>query len=107
MPCLLRGVAWETTWTVLRKFGYDDEIMLRKDLFQNPSFKRNPDSSVELTEKAIEFLKKMFTTFDEDKDSALRPQEVEELVCTAPSRSIAYPHTANLCESIDNRHFFF
>ncbi|KAG0586033.1 hypothetical protein KC19_2G058300 [Ceratodon purpureus] len=76
----------ETTWTVLRKFGYDDEIMLRKDLIQNPSFKRNPESSVELSEKAIEFLKKMLTTFDEEKDSALRPQEVEELVSTAPSR---------------------
>ncbi|KAG0586031.1 hypothetical protein KC19_2G058100 [Ceratodon purpureus] len=72
------------TWTVLRKFGYDDEIMLRKDLIQNPSFKRNPES-----------------------DSALRPQEVEELFSTAPSRSIAYSHTTNLCESIDNRHFFF
>ena len=34
----------ETTWTVLRKFGYDDEIKLRDDLLQNPSFKRNPDS---------------------------------------------------------------
>ncbi|KAG0586008.1 hypothetical protein KC19_2G056100 [Ceratodon purpureus] len=75
----------ETTWTVLRKFGYDDEIKLREDLIQNPSFKRNPDASVELTDKAIEFLKKMFTTFDEDKDSALRPQEVEELFSTAPS----------------------
>lgn len=34
----------ETTWTVLRKFGYDDEIKLREELLQNPSFKRNPDA---------------------------------------------------------------
>lgn len=34
----------ETTWTVLRKFGYDDEIKLRDDLLQSPSFKRNPDA---------------------------------------------------------------
>lgn len=34
----------ETTWTVLRKFGYDDEIKLREDLLQNPSFKRSPDA---------------------------------------------------------------
>lgn len=33
----------ETTWTVLRKFGYDDEIKLRDDLVLNPSFKRAPD----------------------------------------------------------------
>ncbi len=33
----------ETTWTVLRKFGYDDEIKLRDELLLNPSFKRAPD----------------------------------------------------------------
>ncbi len=33
----------ETTWTVLRKFGYDDEIKLRDDLLLNPPFKRTPD----------------------------------------------------------------
>ena len=33
----------ETTWTVLRKFGYNDEIKLRDDLMLNPSFKRAPD----------------------------------------------------------------
>lgn len=33
----------ETTWTVLRKFGYDDEIKLRDDLVANPAFKRASD----------------------------------------------------------------
>jgi Ras family protein T1 len=33
----------ETTWTVLRKFGYDDEIKIRDDLVVNPSFKRASD----------------------------------------------------------------
>lgn len=42
----------ETTWTVLRKFGYDDEIKLRDDLLLNPSFKRAPDQ-VSLTKKNI------------------------------------------------------
>lgn len=27
----------ETTWTVLRKFGYNDEVNLRDDLIQVPS----------------------------------------------------------------------
>lgn len=31
----------ETTWTVLRKFGYDNEIKLRDDLI--PTIKRAPD----------------------------------------------------------------
>lgn len=34
----------ETTWTVLRKFGYDNEIKLRDDLLQNPCFKRCSDA---------------------------------------------------------------
>lgn len=33
----------ETTWTVLRKFGYDDEVKMRDELLQTPSFKRAPD----------------------------------------------------------------
>ncbi|CAM6128136.1 unnamed protein product [Calypogeia fissa] len=75
----------ETTWTVLRKFGYDDEIKLQDDLLQNPSFKRAMDQSVELTEKGIDFLKGVFAAFDIDGDGALRPQELEELFSTAPS----------------------
>ncbi|CAM6019650.1 unnamed protein product [Sphagnum balticum] len=56
----------ETMWTVLRKYGYDDEIKLRDDLLLSPPFKRMPDQSVELTEKAVEFLKRVFTSFDID-----------------------------------------
>jgi Ras family protein T1 len=33
----------ETTWTVLRKFGYNDEITLRDDVLSSPSLKRAPD----------------------------------------------------------------
>jgi len=32
----------ETTWTVLRKFGYDNDIKLRDDLLPS-TFKRSPD----------------------------------------------------------------
>ncbi|BBN06541.1 mitochondrial Rho GTPase 1 [Marchantia polymorpha subsp. ruderalis] len=75
----------ETTWTVLRKFGYDDEIKLRDDLLQNPSFKRASDQSVELTDKGIDYLKGVFSAFDIDGDGALRTQELEELFSTSPS----------------------
>lgn len=33
----------ETTWTVLRKFGYDNDIKLSEDLIPYSSFKRSPD----------------------------------------------------------------
>ncbi|KAF5188937.1 Mitochondrial rho gtpase [Thalictrum thalictroides] len=73
----------ETTWTVLRKFGYDNEIKLRDDLV-SVSFKRAPDQSVELTAEAIEFLKGIFCLFDLDADGALRPAELDDVFSTAP-----------------------
>ncbi|XP_057960485.1 mitochondrial Rho GTPase 1-like [Malania oleifera] len=73
----------ETTWTVLRKFGYNNDIRLQDDLLPS-SFKRNPDQSVELTNDAVEFLKGFFHSFDTDGDGALRPYEVEDLFSTAP-----------------------
>uniref|UniRef100_A0A0D6R7H1 Mitochondrial Rho GTPase n=1 Tax=Araucaria cunninghamii TaxID=56994 RepID=A0A0D6R7H1_ARACU len=75
----------ETTWTVLRKFGYDDEIKLRDDLLSTAQFKRAPDQSIELTNEAVEFLKGVFSLFDIDGDGALRPPELEDLFSTAPA----------------------
>ncbi|XP_073028481.1 mitochondrial Rho GTPase 1-like [Primulina eburnea] len=73
----------ETTWTVLRKFGYNNEIKLRDDQLP-PPIKRYPDQSVELTNEAVEFLKKIFFTYDVDCDGALRSAELEDLFSTAP-----------------------
>ncbi|XP_020276948.1 mitochondrial Rho GTPase 1-like [Asparagus officinalis] len=74
----------ETTWTVLRKFGYDNDIKLRNDLLPSSTFKRAPDQSVELTNEAVEFLREIFHMFDIDKDGALRPAELDDLFSTAP-----------------------
>ncbi|KAL0371318.1 UNVERIFIED_CONTAM: Mitochondrial Rho GTPase 1 [Sesamum angustifolium] len=73
----------ETTWTVLRKFGYSDELKLRDDYLLIPN-KKAPDQSVELTSEAVEFLKGIFSTFDDDKDGVLRESELEDLFSTAP-----------------------
>lgn len=81
----------ETTWTVLRKFGYNDEIMLRDDVLSRPSLKRAPDQSVELTDKVIDYLKGVFAAFDHDGDGALRPIELEEIFSTAPSNPWSNP----------------
>ncbi|OMO99161.1 Small GTPase superfamily [Corchorus olitorius] len=76
----------ETTWTVLRKFGYNNDIKLSDDLIPHSSFKRAPDQSVELTNEAIEFLKGIYELFDSDLDNNLRPIEVEDVFSTAPER---------------------
>ncbi|KAH6818841.1 MIRO-related GTP-ase 1 [Perilla frutescens var. frutescens] len=73
----------ETTWTVLRKFGYNDDLKLRDDYLSIPR-KKPPDQSVELTSEAVEFLKGIFSTFDDDKDGVLRESELEDLFSTAP-----------------------
>ncbi|WOL03779.1 mitochondrial Rho GTPase 1-like [Canna indica] len=73
----------ETTWTVLRKFGYDNDIKLRSELLQT-NYKRAPDQTVELTNEAVEFLKGIFLMFDIDGDGALRPAELDDLFSTAP-----------------------
>ncbi|KAF8105483.1 hypothetical protein N665_0157s0067 [Sinapis alba] len=74
----------ETTWTVLRKFGYNNDIRLADELLPPSLFKRAPDQSVELTDVAIDFLKGMYVLFDDDGDNNLRPQEIEDLFSTAP-----------------------
>ncbi|KAL8166385.1 hypothetical protein V2J09_007884 [Rumex salicifolius] len=81
----------ETTWTVLRKFGYDNDLRLIDDLLP-PTFKRLPDQfiahhmqSVELTKNAIEYLKDIFRSYDIHDAGALRPWDLnDELFSTAP-----------------------
>ncbi|GLT90297.1 hypothetical protein SLE2022_082390 [Rubroshorea leprosula] len=74
----------DTAWTVLRKFGYNNDIELLDELIPYSSLKRAPDQSVELTNDAIEFLKGLYELFDTDCDNNLRPQEVEDFFSTAP-----------------------
>ncbi|XP_011032724.1 PREDICTED: mitochondrial Rho GTPase 1 isoform X3 [Populus euphratica] len=73
----------ETTWAVLRKFGYGNDLKLRDDFLPAPS-KHAPDQSVELTIEAVEFVRRVFRLFDTDNSGALRPTELDELFSTAP-----------------------
>ncbi|KAI7743263.1 hypothetical protein M8C21_017935 [Ambrosia artemisiifolia] len=73
----------ETTWTVLRKFGYNDDIELRRENLPVPS-KKAPDQSVELTSEALDFLMGIFSLFDSNNDGALQDSELDELFSTAP-----------------------
>ncbi|KAM7259676.1 hypothetical protein ACFE04_015417 [Oxalis oulophora] len=73
----------ETVWTVLRKFGYDDNLRLRDDVLPVPA-RQHPDQSVELTSETVEFLRVIFELYDGEKDGALSPSEVDNLFDTAP-----------------------
>ncbi|KAK9050430.1 hypothetical protein SSX86_030600, partial [Deinandra increscens subsp. villosa] len=85
------------TWTVLRKFGYNNDIRLRDDQLL-PPIKRTADQSVELTSEAVEFLRKVFTLFDCDGDGALNALELNGLFSTAPESPWSEAPYANAVE---------
>jgi Ras family protein T1 len=53
----------ETVWTILRKFGYDDDLSLRKN-FLSSSLEVGSDSSVELSAQGYQFFAELFRVHD-------------------------------------------
>lgn len=73
----------ETTWTVLRKFGYAEDLKLRED-FLEPKFDVTYDCSVELSHVGYQFLTELFEVHDKDQDGALKREELDDLFSTSP-----------------------
>lgn len=73
----------ETTWKVLRRFGYEDDLSLRED-YLNPANFDLSQQSVELSPKGYQFLTELFAKFDKDGDGALAWDELDELFATCP-----------------------
>uniref|UniRef100_A0A8C6P626 Mitochondrial Rho GTPase n=1 Tax=Nothobranchius furzeri TaxID=105023 RepID=A0A8C6P626_NOTFU len=73
----------ETTWTVLRRFGYDDDLELNQD-YLFPGLKVPPDCSTELNHNAYLFLQSVFDKHDKDRDCALSPEELQDLFDVFP-----------------------
>lgn len=73
----------ETTWTVLRKFGYDDNLQLTNE-FIAPRIQVGPGCTTELTHQGYQFLVSLFEKYDEDRDSCLSPEEMQNLFSTCP-----------------------
>lgn len=73
----------ETTWTVLRKFGYNDRVQL-DEAYLNPPLDIPAGCSAELTSAGYRFLTSIFEKFDSDGDGALCPSELDSLfsVCS-------------------------
>ncbi|XP_039199553.1 mitochondrial Rho GTPase 1 isoform X6 [Crotalus tigris] len=68
----------ETTWTVLRRFGYDDDLELTPE-YLFPLLKIPSDCTTELNHHAYLFLQSMFDKHDLDRDCALSPEELKDL----------------------------
>ncbi|XP_011689148.1 PREDICTED: mitochondrial Rho GTPase isoform X1 [Wasmannia auropunctata] len=89
----------ETTWAVLRKFGYDNELQMSKE-YIHPSLKVPLGCSTELSHKGQEFLTLLFMQHDRDRDGALSPLEMESLFsrCLFPPWGDEYKHTVSTNE---------
>uniref|UniRef100_A0A8D3DT02 Mitochondrial Rho GTPase n=1 Tax=Scophthalmus maximus TaxID=52904 RepID=A0A8D3DT02_SCOMX len=73
----------ETTWTILRKFGYDDNLELTDD-YLYPELRVPVGCTTELSPLGHQFLQQLFDKYDDDKDSALSPTELKNLFCVCP-----------------------
>lgn len=88
----------ETTWQVLRSYGYSQDLTLSQDYLNPPSFTVPSDCSVELSPYGYSFLTDIFEAHDKDRDGALSQQELTELFATAPGgrhpwEDSDFPHT--------------
>ncbi|XP_023175677.1 mitochondrial Rho GTPase isoform X2 [Drosophila hydei] len=79
----------ETTWAVLRRFGYNDQLEMCKE-YLRPSLKIPPGSSTELSHRGQQFLIAVFERYDRDGDGALSPDEHKMLFSTCPSSPWSY-----------------
>jgi len=74
----------ETTWRVLRKFGYMNNLEMSKE-YLRPFIRVPIGCTSELSHKGQQFLSTLFERYDKDKDGALSPAEVDSLFSTCPS----------------------
>lgn len=73
----------ETTWTVLRKFGYNDSVLL-DETYLRPQISVPSGCSVELTSSGYKFLTSLFYKYDSDSDGCLSPSEIESFFSITP-----------------------
>ena len=73
----------ESTWAVLRKFGYNTHLELREE-YLCPMPMLPPGSHVELSANGLAYLSTLFDKFDKDGDGALSPHEVAGLCDLSP-----------------------
>nr|XP_044985984.1 mitochondrial Rho GTPase 2 isoform X3 [Jaculus jaculus] len=73
----------ETTWTILRRFGYSDSLELTAD-YLCPPLLIPPGCSTELNHRGYQFVQWVFEKHDQDRDGALSPAELETLFSVFP-----------------------
>uniref|UniRef100_A0A8C9BVE8 Mitochondrial Rho GTPase n=1 Tax=Phocoena sinus TaxID=42100 RepID=A0A8C9BVE8_PHOSS len=84
----------ETTWTILRRFGYGDSLELTAN-YLCPPLRVPPGCSTELNHRGYQFVQRMFEKHDQDRDGALSPAELQSLFSVFPAAPWGpqLPHT--------------
>lgn len=85
MNCKIFAGRHETTWTVLRKFGYDNTLRFKKE-YLHPPLKVPKGCTTELSYDGFQFLTALFEKYDEDKDNCLSPAELQNLFSVCPAQ---------------------
>lgn len=73
----------ETTWTVLRKFGYNDSVKLDEN-YLRPEFEIPLGCSTELSINGLQFLTTLFNKYSKEKPDLLSPTELQNLFSCCP-----------------------
>lgn len=79
----------ETTWIVLRKFGYDDNMRLILD--PKEMVKCTEDQSIELSEQGKRFLHKTFADADKDGDGLITKEQLDGIFAEHPDGPFTVP----------------
>ncbi|XP_077300765.1 mitochondrial Rho GTPase isoform X2 [Arctopsyche grandis] len=73
----------ETTWTVLRKFGYNESLEMSSE-YLYPVIKVPSGCTTELSHRGQQFLTQLFERHDKDKDGALNTAELRNVFSCCP-----------------------
>ncbi|KAG8506346.1 Mitochondrial Rho GTPase 2 [Galemys pyrenaicus] len=74
----------ETTWAILRRFGYGDSLELTAD-YRCPPLRVSPGCSTELSHLGCQFVQRLFEKHDQDRDGVLSPAELQALFSVFPT----------------------
>ncbi|XP_049759773.1 mitochondrial Rho GTPase 2 isoform X4 [Elephas maximus indicus] len=74
----------ETTWAILRRFGYGDALELTDD-YLFPPLPVPSGCTTELNHFGYQFLQRVFEKHDQDHDGALSPVELQSLFSVFPA----------------------
>ncbi|XP_026480330.1 LOW QUALITY PROTEIN: mitochondrial Rho GTPase-like [Ctenocephalides felis] len=89
----------ETTWAVLRKFGYDENLEVSRE-YLYPQLKVPSTSSTELSHRGSRFLSHLFDRHDKDRDGALSPKELANVFSACPNGLSPWANGRNSCDIV-------